>query len=131
MEEILVIFLMCYGMVLNRLSKKYIYPYLEIEYHTRRSIKIDLNLRDNNDITINRINIHGMNLKEFLNEELIKKLDDKIGNYTLYSLNILLDGEMPSSLISVGHNLGGDYKGNILTIHAESEENLKKFLELL
>jgi len=58
-------------------------------------------------------------------------LDEKIGNYTLYSLNILLDGEMPSSLISVAHNLGGDYKENILTINAESEENLKKFIELI
>lgn len=118
-------------MILNSVGKNYIYSYLEIEYHTTRGIKMDLNLRDNEDIKINRISINGMNLKELLNDELVKKLDDKIGNYTLYSLNILLDGEMPSSLISAGHNLGGDYKKNILTIHAESEENLKKFLELI
>ena len=89
------------------------------------------NIRDNTDIEINKISITGRNLKEFLKDELVEKLDEKIGNYTLYSLNILLDGEMPSSLISIGHNLGGDYKENILTINAESEENLKKFIELI
>ena len=71
---------------------------------------MDLDLRENDDITINRISINGMNLKELLNDELVKKLDEKIGNYTLFILNILLDGEMPSSLISAGYNLGGDYK---------------------
>lgn len=92
---------------------------------------MDLNLRDNKNIQINKISINGMNLKKLLNKELVEKLDEKIGNYTLYSLNILLDGEMPSSLISVGHNLGGDCRENILTINAESEENLKKFIELI
>jgi hypothetical protein len=92
---------------------------------------MDSNIRDNTDIKINKIIITGSNLKKFLKDELVEKLDEKIGNYTLYSLNILLDGEMPSSLISVGHNLGGDYKENILTINAESEENLKKFIELI
>lgn len=92
---------------------------------------MDLDLSDNNDIEINKITVKEMNLKEFLNDELVKKLDEKIGNYTLYSLNILLDGEKPSSLISLGHSFGGNYKENILTINAESEENLKKFLELI
>ena len=92
---------------------------------------MDSNIRDNTDIKINKIIITGRNLKKFLKDELVEKMDEKIGNYTLYSLNILLDGEMPSSLISVGHNLGGDYKENILTINAESEENLKKFIELI
>lgn len=92
---------------------------------------MDLNLRDNKNIQINKISINGMNLKKLLNKEVVEKLDEKIGNYTIYSLNLLLDGEKPISLISLGHNLGGDYRENILTINAENEDNLKKFIELI
>ena len=88
-------------------------------------------IRNNENIDIKRISINGMNLKELLNEEFINKLDEDIENYTLYSLSIILDGEKPSSLVSLGHALGGDYKKNILTVSAESEENLTRFLKLI
>ena len=98
---------------------------------TKRGEKMKTNIRDNNDINIKRISIDGMNMKELLNDEFVEKLDENIGNYTLYGLSIILDGEKPSSVVSVSHTLGGDYKKNILTVSAESEENLTKFLELI
>ena len=92
---------------------------------------MDTNIRDNNDIEIKRISINGINMKKLLKDEFIEKLDENFENYTLYSLSLILDGEKPSDLLSVGHALGGDYRKDILTISAESEENLSMFLKLI
>lgn len=92
---------------------------------------MDKNLRDNDDVKIKRISINGMNLKDLLKDEFVAKLDGKFENYTLYGFSLILDGEKPSKLVSLGHELGGDYKNNVLTISADSEENLLEFLELL
>lgn len=71
---------------------------------------MNTDLRDNNNIEIKRITIDGINIKDLLNEKFVARLDENLGNYTLYGLSIILDGEKPSKLISLVHALGGDYK---------------------
>lgn len=92
---------------------------------------MNTNIRENYDIEIKRVTIDGMNIKDILNEEFVAKLDENLGNYTLYGLSIILDGEKPSKLISLVHTLGGDYKADKLTVSAESEDNLLEFLKLI
>lgn len=52
-------------------------------------------------------------------------------DYTILSFAFVLDGEKPKNLISIGHTSKDDFENNVLTISAESEENLSKFLKLL
>lgn len=92
---------------------------------------MNTNIRENDDIEIKRITVDGMNIRNLLKEDFVAKLDENLGNYTLYGLSIILDGEKPSKLISLVHNLGGDYKADRLTVSAESEENLLEFLKLI
>lgn len=92
---------------------------------------MDIDLREDNNINIKTISIDGMNLKKLFNEKFIAELDENFENYTLLNMQLILDGERPSQLVSLGHTLGGSYKNNILTISAESEENLKKILKLI
>ena len=92
---------------------------------------MNTNIRENDDIEIKRVTIDGMNIKDILNEEFVAKLDENLGNYTLYGLSIILDGEKPSKLISLVHTLGGDYTADKLTVSAESEDNLLEFLKLI
>ena len=92
---------------------------------------MNTNIRENDDIEIKRVTIDGMNIKDILNEEFVAKLDENLGNYTLYGLSIILDGEKPSKLISLVHTLGCDYKADKLTVSAESEDNLLEFLKLI
>lgn len=92
---------------------------------------MNTDIRDNNNIEIKRITVDGMNIKDLLKDEFVERLDENLGNYTLYGLSIILDGEKPSKLISLVHALGGDYKSDRLTVSAESEENLLEFLKLI
>ncbi len=78
---------------------------------------------------INKITIEGINLKSLLKDEFVAKLDENIENYTIYSLTLILDGEKPSELISLIHELKENYKANELIIGLESEEMLIEFLK--
>ena len=42
-----------------------------------------------------------------------------------------MDKDKPSNLISIGHVSSEDYKNNVLTVNAENEENLSRFLKTL
>lgn len=92
---------------------------------------MNTDIRNNDKVEIKRITIDGMNMKNLLKDEFIERLDANLENYTLLNMQLILEGELPSKLVSLGHALGGGYKNNKLTISAENEENLITLMKLL
>jgi hypothetical protein len=88
-------------------------------------------LRSNKDIKIKKISIEGFNIKDLLKDEFIENLNRNLNDYTLLNFALILDEQKPMNLVSIGHTSQEDYNNNILTISAEKEENLSKFLNLL
>lgn len=94
-------------------------------------INMHNDIRNNEKIKIKKISIEGINLKNLLNPEFIDKMENESNECSLLNLAIILGENKPSNLITVGHISSEDYRNDILTVRAESEDKLKEFLKLL
>ncbi|WP_042693502.1 hypothetical protein [Methanobrevibacter oralis] len=92
---------------------------------------MDKNIRNNEKIKIKKISIENIGIKDLLNPEFLDKLESNFDDFSLITLALTIGGDKPSNLISLGHTSSDDFKNDILTINAETEANLYKFLDLL
>ena len=92
---------------------------------------MDSKIRDNEKIKIKKIAIEGIGIKDLLKPEFLDKLDSNFDDFSLINFALTIGGDKPSNFISLGHASSEDFKNNILTISAENEEILIKFLDIL
>ena len=92
---------------------------------------MDSRIRDDNNIEIKKIAIKGKGIKDLLKKEFIEELESNFEDYSLINFSLIIDGNKPSNLVSIGHVSSEDYKNNVLTISAENEDTLNKFFKIL